>query len=378
MESKKFLGNPSKKPYNLSMLKTPETERAAKKIQIVFADLIQEETDAIVNAANTRLANIGGVARAIQDAAGKDFEAECEAIGADKGLPTGQALVMRGYDLGAPYVVHAVGPIYNSEPELQEQQLFDAYYNSIRVSVEHNAALEEDSEDPRINSLSFPAISCGIYGYPIEEAAPVAIEALVVALAEFPEIDLVRCVFWEDKRAQDNSKDVFQAELNKFLPGAETEEVESAPAADSDSDSAAPAYKQSVFWQHITPEQQGIVDSAEFPCSAPVLAEIAGIDGDEKIREWYHVGLLPVGKSIGEPEFGPEALIVLFFMDNLPPEQFKVIDSIVCDTREDASDPILLAFGLAMGVKSKAVSDSEDKEFFRSLAKTLLTASNKI
>lgn len=125
--------------------------------------------DAIVNAANSRLAGGGGVDGAIHRAAGiVELRQACEAIIAEIGsLPSGQAVLTPGFKLPSQYIIHTVGPVWhggvNNEPVL----LRDAYLNSLRLAHEND-----------IRTIAFPAISCGVYGYPVEDAARIALTAL--------------------------------------------------------------------------------------------------------------------------------------------------------------------------------------------------------
>jgi len=132
-----------------------------KKIQIRQGDITQLEVDAIVNAANTSLLGGGGVDGAIHRAAGPQLLAECRTLG---GCPTGEARITKGYHLPARYVIHTVGPVYKVKPQ-DSILLTNCYRNSFKLAVEN-----------KITSMAFPAISCGVYGYPIAAACKIALD----------------------------------------------------------------------------------------------------------------------------------------------------------------------------------------------------------
>ncbi len=150
-------------------------------VELVVGDITNERADAIVNAANERLAGGGGVDGAIHRAGGPTILAECRELG---GCPTGDAKATSAGALPARWVVHAVGPVYNPRRrEESERLLASAYRRSIEVADGLGAA-----------SIAFPAISCGVYGYPPAKAARVVWRTLAEVLPDHPRIRQVRLV----------------------------------------------------------------------------------------------------------------------------------------------------------------------------------------
>jgi O-acetyl-ADP-ribose deacetylase (regulator of RNase III) len=169
------------------------------KLVLVQGDITTEATDAIVNAANTRLVGGGGVDGAIHAAGGPAIMAECRKIG---GCPTGQAVITTGGSLKAKYVIHTVGPIYRGGAQGEEKLLASAYRKSLELA-----------SAKRIKSISFPSISTGAYGYPTKDAARVALKTIVDYLTDHPEIQLVRFVLFGAVDLE-----VYEAALKGLVP----------------------------------------------------------------------------------------------------------------------------------------------------------------
>jgi O-acetyl-ADP-ribose deacetylase len=154
------------------------------EIQILRGDITMLAVDAIVNAANTTLLGGGGVDGAIHRAAGLELVAECRTLG---GCEPGQAKITRGYGLPARFVIHTVGPIWRGGERGEAQILTKCYQNSLQLAVENE-----------IKTIAFPAISCGAYGYPIQEAAHIALTTTREFLASAENIHKVIFVLWGD------------------------------------------------------------------------------------------------------------------------------------------------------------------------------------
>jgi len=151
------------------------------------ADITEETTDAIVNAANSSLLGGGGVDGAIHKAGGPAILAECRRIVGQIGsLPAGQAVITTGGRLAAKHVIHTVGPVYRDGKSGEAEKLASCHRESIRLADEHS-----------IESLSFPAISTGAFGYPATEAASIAISSAVEALASTRNLSTVRFVLFD-------------------------------------------------------------------------------------------------------------------------------------------------------------------------------------
>ena len=152
-------------------------------LELVRGDITLEHTDAIVNAANAQLSPGGGVSGAIHRAAGPGLWKEAKTL---KGCDTGEAKITKGYDLAAKYVIHTVGPVYSgsrSDPE----RLADCYKNSLLLA-----------EQKGLGSISFPSISTGIFGYPLDEASKVAIKTIMGHLLSSGKLKLVKMVLFSE------------------------------------------------------------------------------------------------------------------------------------------------------------------------------------
>jgi O-acetyl-ADP-ribose deacetylase len=170
----------------------------SSKLQFVVGDITAQDTEAVVNAANERLAPGGGVAGAIHKAAGSELWQECSILG---GCSTGDAKITKGYHLPNQYVIHTVGPVYSGTDQ-DPVLLRSCYMRSLQVADEKG-----------IRSLAFPALSTGIFGYPVKAAARVAILAFRDYLTGSTGIRLVRMVLY-DKASFDTHVSVLE-ELKK-------------------------------------------------------------------------------------------------------------------------------------------------------------------
>lgn len=139
------------------------------RIQLYYGDITELDVDAIVNAANASLLGGGGVDGAIHRAAGPELLEECRSL---HGCHTGEAKITRGYRLPAHYVIHTVGPVWNDGANSEADLLADCYRNSLMLANEH-----------QLQTLAFPAISTGVYRFPVELAAAIAVREIQAFLA---------------------------------------------------------------------------------------------------------------------------------------------------------------------------------------------------
>lgn len=158
-----------------------------RAITLLTGDITRQDTDAIVNAANKQLAPGGGVCGAIHRAGGPAIWEECERIVQQRGpLPTGQAVATTGGNMKARYVIHTVGPVWHGGRSGEAEKLASSYRESIRVA-----------DELKLKSIAFPSISTGIFGYPVELAAPVALEAVAEAVPSSEHVTEVRFVLFD-------------------------------------------------------------------------------------------------------------------------------------------------------------------------------------
>jgi O-acetyl-ADP-ribose deacetylase (regulator of RNase III) len=158
------------------------------RLEVVVADITTLDVDAIVNAANTSLLGGGGVDGAIHDRAGPELLAECQGL---RGCATGDAKITKGYLLPARHVIHAVGPVWHGGHQNEDASLASCYRRAIEIATAN-----------KLSSIAFPAISTGIYRFPADRAAGIAVAATVAALKSAPPIDLAIFCCFSDASAE--------------------------------------------------------------------------------------------------------------------------------------------------------------------------------
>jgi O-acetyl-ADP-ribose deacetylase (regulator of RNase III) len=169
-----------------------------ERIRIVEGDITDLEVDAIVNAANSSLLGGGGVDGAIHRAAGPELIEECRKLG---GCPTGEVRLTKGYDLPAKFVIHAVGPVWNGGGSGEEDLLASCYRNALAIAV-----------DNAIRTIAFPAISTGIYGFPLTRATKIAVTEVRNFLKKQSKVEeVIFCCF--DGRTAEVYREVMGAEI---------------------------------------------------------------------------------------------------------------------------------------------------------------------
>ena len=189
-------------PIN-SSINQKEGGKVSFNIQVVKGDITKlcDDIDAIVNAANNSLLGGGGVDGAIHRAAGAKLLEECRTL---HGCETGEAKITRAYNLPCKYVIHTVGPIWQGGNHGEPELLANAYRNSLQVAVDNG-----------IKSVAFPAISAGVYGYPLQEAANIAVKTVCKFQNDHSnQIEIVRFVLFSDRVEQ-----AFKNAVAMWIPG---------------------------------------------------------------------------------------------------------------------------------------------------------------
>lgn len=161
-------------------------------IKIIQGDITKIPVDAIVNAANTTLLGGGGVDGAIHKAAGKDLLEECKTL---KGCETGQAKITKGYNLPAKFVIHTPGPIWYGGTNNEAQLLANSYYNSLLLAEEYGC-----------KAVAFPSISTGVYHFPLDKAAPIALKTIKKFLETSNNVHEVQMICFNEKIKEAYSK----------------------------------------------------------------------------------------------------------------------------------------------------------------------------
>lgn len=167
-----------------------------QRIELFLGDITTLKVDAIVNAANRSLLGGGGVDGAIHSAAGPKLLEECRSL---NGCETGEAKITKGYNLPAKYVIHTVGPVYFSLQKNKEQMLSNCYFNSMKLAAQYG-----------VKSIAFPCISTGVYAFPAEQAAEIALRSVRLSLMRYPKIErVIFCCYLQ------RDYDIYQKEYPK-------------------------------------------------------------------------------------------------------------------------------------------------------------------
>jgi O-acetyl-ADP-ribose deacetylase (regulator of RNase III) len=165
-------------------------------LKLVHSDITKLAVDAIVNAANPTLMGGGGVDGVIHRAAGAQLQVECRTLG---GCPTGEAKITQGYQLPAKYVIHTVGPIWRGGQNDEAKLLANCYINTLTVALQNG-----------IQTIAFPAISCGAYGYPWQEAVEIAVSTTLAFIEQHPDIAIIYFVVYNESLSE-----IYENELKK-------------------------------------------------------------------------------------------------------------------------------------------------------------------
>lgn len=155
------------------------------KIEIIKGDITKLRVDAIVNAANKTLLGGGGVDGAIHRAAGRELFEECKTL---NGCETGQSKITKGYNLPSKFIIHTVGPVWRGGKNNEEELLKSCYLTSLNLAIKNN-----------IKTIAYPAISCGIYGFPIDKAAKIAFETVKDFISQNDRIEKITFIDINDK-----------------------------------------------------------------------------------------------------------------------------------------------------------------------------------
>ncbi|OES43393.1 O-acetyl-ADP-ribose deacetylase [Domibacillus iocasae] len=181
-----------------------KTKISENTLELVTGDITEQTTEAIVNAANGSLLGGGGVDGAIHRAAGRALLDECKKVRAEtlsgEELRAGEAVITKGHDLPAEWVIHTVGPVWTGGSDKEEEKLANCYRNALKLAMENN-----------VKSISFPSISTGVYRFPIEQAAVIALQTVVDFLEEHPFGYAAFILF------SDHDYRIYEAAMNRIL-----------------------------------------------------------------------------------------------------------------------------------------------------------------